>query len=129
MKKIVARIVKDTVEVKSSTDSAISGLEAIEVNLIPAWDMLRSKGWTITCLKGDEKKLDFLIWQKGETSQEQLEIELSVHDWWCQMSDSYSVTLAGEKHMRYIQELMLSVGLAKAKELWNAYCPEEMVME
>jgi len=129
MKKIVARIEKETVEVKSSTDLAIAG---VEFNLIPAWknwDMLRSKGWTNTRLKGDEKEPGYLIWQKGETSQEQLEIELSVHDWWCQMSDDYGVTLAGEKHMRYIQELMLSVGLAKAKELWNAYCPEEMVMK
>lgn len=127
MKKIVARINdQDKVEVKSSTKGA---LDNVKLDALPAcknWDVLRKAGFTHTGLKGYPKEAGYLVWLKGETDRECLEIELAVHDWWHMMSDDYGVCRAGEGHLFKVRTLMGKIDRMQADALWNQYCPEEM---
>lgn len=54
-----------------------------------------------------------------------LEFRLQHHDWWCMMSDSYSVTRAGERDMREIEALIPSVPVETVRTLWTKYAPAE----
>jgi hypothetical protein len=51
--------------------------------------------------------------------------ELSRHDWWCMMSDSYGTTLAGERHMTDIMGIIAKVPSATVRTLWAAHAPAE----
>ena len=53
-----------------------------------------------------------------------LDRELSRHDWWHTMSDSYGVALAGERHMSKVRTLMGKVEPSVARELWAKYAPD-----
>lgn len=52
-----------------------------------------------------------------------LERELARHDWWSAMSDSYGVTLAGERHMREILDIAARVPSETVRALWAKHAP------
>ena len=54
-----------------------------------------------------------------------LERELSRHDWWHMMSDSYEVTLAGEKHMTEIRKIAAKLPASTVRSLWGKYAPKD----
>lgn len=54
-----------------------------------------------------------------------LERELMCHDWWHMMSDSYGVTLAGQRHMEDIRSLMCKIEPSMARALWSKYAPAD----
>ncbi len=55
-----------------------------------------------------------------------LERELSRHDWWCMMSDSYGTTLAGQQHMEEICEIATKVPSATVRALWTKHAPAQI---
>jgi hypothetical protein len=54
-----------------------------------------------------------------------LERELSRHDWWCMMSDSYGTTLAGQQHMEEIRGIIAKVPSATVRALWTKHAPTQ----
>jgi hypothetical protein len=50
--------------------------------------------------------------------------ELSRHDWFCAFSDSYGVTLAGERHWSEVMEIAKSVPVETARALFAKHAPE-----
>ena len=54
-----------------------------------------------------------------------LDRELARHDWWHMMSDSYGVTLAGEKHMVEIRQIISKVDPDTVRGLWAQHAPKE----
>lgn len=54
-----------------------------------------------------------------------LERELASHDWWSAMSDSYGVTLAGERHMREILDIAARVPSETVRALWAKHAPAD----
>jgi hypothetical protein len=54
-----------------------------------------------------------------------LERELARHDWWAMMSDSYAVTLAGQRHMDEIRGIVAQCPVDVVRNLWAKYAPAE----
>jgi hypothetical protein len=53
-----------------------------------------------------------------------LALRVEHHDWWCMMSDDYSVTLRGEADMRSILELAKKVPAEFVRALWTKHAPQ-----
>jgi len=54
-----------------------------------------------------------------------LERELRRHDWWHMMSDSYSTTLAGQRHMAEIMSIAARVERWTVRALWAKHAPAD----
>jgi len=55
-----------------------------------------------------------------------LERELSRHDWWACMSDSYGAELAANKHLEeVISPILKSMDPEVAREIWSFHAPKE----
>jgi hypothetical protein len=65
-----------------------------------------------------------LVEYENKPAVERLEIELARHDWYCHMSDSYGVTLAGERHMSEMTELARECDPEVVRRLWKAAAPK-----
>jgi hypothetical protein len=60
-----------------------------------------------------------------ENAPAHLERELARHDWWHMMSDSYAVTLAGQKHMTQIRSIAAKIPASTVRALWAKYAPKD----
>ena len=60
-----------------------------------------------------------------EDSAAHLERELATHDWWHMMSDSYGVTLAGERHMEEILGIAARCPADVVRALWAKHAPAD----
>ena len=74
---------------------------------------------------GSWRDLSEILEWEAKPAIERLEAELSRHDWYCHMSDSYGVTLAGERHYREMVELAKECDSEEARKLWEAAKPDD----
>lgn len=117
MKKIIARIVGEVVEVLQAD-------EIIKLDLKPAWknwDVLRDAGYDSTALAGVPTVEGYLTFSKPETDADKFEMLCAQYDWFYQMSDDGGVYNAGVRHDRKMDELHWWLGATVTAPIWVKY--------